>query len=126
MTTNKYLDEQMRLLKIPDYRGSFMADSLPSHARTRECGILNLDRQSGRGTHWTCWYVDANSKIYFDSYGANIPHELHRYLGSGVLHNDFQVQEFGTDICGDICVLVLLLLSRKISFTEIVMTILPD
>lgn len=103
-----------------------MTDELPTRRQQCECGILNLDRLSGPGTHWTCWYVDKKIKIYFDSYGANIPHELHAYLGPNVLHNDFQVQDFGTDVCGDICVLVLLLLSSGVDFTNIVMEMLPN
>ena len=103
-----------------------MTDGLPKQCTINECGILNLDRLSGPGTHWTCWFVNGETKIYFDSYGANVPHQLHKYLGKSVLHNDFQVQSFGTDICGDMCVLVLFLLSHNEDFYDIVMKILPN
>jgi hypothetical protein len=128
MTTNRFLDDLVRRLKIPNFRGVFMSNELPAIALADECGILNLDSSDGPGTHWTCWFVSSDTvsnngqnKTYFDSYGAGVPVELQQYLGPSILHTDFQVQQFGSNICGDLCVLLLLLQSKGRSFTDIIL-----
>lgn len=112
-------------LNIQGFRGVFMRDSLPkSRLICQECGILNLDKNSGRGTHWTCWYVSQHGKkFYFDSYGTGIPEELKDYLGQGVLHTDFQIQSFNSDICGDLCLLVLHLLNCGFEYEDIILAL---
>ena len=67
--TNFELIEAAKKLNINNFRGVFLRDELPKKPRANECGILNLDDSSGRGTHWTCWIKRAKDKIYFDSYG---------------------------------------------------------
>ena len=68
-----------------------MRKDLPRRLLKQECGILNLDGVSGRGTHWVCWYVrtkplptqsyDGKALIfYFDSFGVQPPKELMEYL----------------------------------------------
>lgn len=121
-TTNHFLAELVHRLRIPNFRGVFMSDELPSVSHKNECGILNLDSSDGPGTHWTCWYV-GDQKCYFDSYGASPPHQLMAYLGPHILHADFQVQKFGSDICGELCVLVLYLLSQGNSYQDILLDI---
>ena len=54
--TNFQLIDTIKRLKIPHFRGVFMRNDLPRKPLKRECGILNLDGVSGRGTHWVCWY----------------------------------------------------------------------
>ena len=46
----------VKKLKIPDFRGIYMRDTLPDIPLNIECGILNLDLNDGNGTHWTSWY----------------------------------------------------------------------
>ena len=53
--TNFEIMDAVKELKIHNFRGVFMRDNLPSKPLKRECGILNLDDISGRGTHWVCW-----------------------------------------------------------------------
>jgi hypothetical protein len=38
-------------LKIKDFRGVFMRDTLPSKINNVECGILNLDISKNNGIH---------------------------------------------------------------------------
>ena len=67
----KIVDE----LKIKDFRGVFMRDTLPNKINKVECGILNLDVSKNNGTHWVCYYHmsgAAGAKLkdkcyYFDS-----------------------------------------------------------
>ena len=78
--TNFELIEAAKKLNIMNFRGFFMRDELPKKPRANECGILNLDDSSGKGTHWSCWIKVAKDKIYFDSYGLPPPTELLKYL----------------------------------------------
>ena len=77
--TNFHLIDTINILKIPHFRGVFMRNDLPRRPLKRECGILNLDGVSGRGTHWVCWYRNNNDKFYFDSFGVQPPNELIEY-----------------------------------------------
>ena len=49
--TNFQLIDTIKRLKIPHFRVVFMRNDLPRKPLKRECGILNLDDVSGRGTH---------------------------------------------------------------------------
>lgn len=46
-----------------------MKDNLPHKIKKNECGIVNLDNSSGKGTHWTAYVKKTNNIFYFDSYG---------------------------------------------------------
>ena len=46
-------------LKISNFRGVFMRDTLPSKVNDNECGILNLDISKNNGTHWVCYYKNS-------------------------------------------------------------------
>ena len=53
-------------LKIPDFRGVFMRDTVPDKPREKECGILNLNKSSEPGSHWVVFFKDEDKRIYFD------------------------------------------------------------
>ena len=78
--SNIELLEAARKLKIPNFRGVSLRDTLPKKPKKKECGILNLDDTSGLGTHWVAWYKNETEKKYFDSYGLQPPNELVDYL----------------------------------------------
>ena len=78
--SNIELLEAARKLKIPNFRGVCLRDTLPKKPKKKECGILNLDDTSGLGTHWVAWYKNGTEKKYFDSYGLQPPNELVDYL----------------------------------------------
>ena len=54
--SNIGLINAVRKLEIPEFRGVFVRDNLPVKGKRNECGILNLDDASGRGTHRVVWY----------------------------------------------------------------------
>ena len=116
-------------LKIPDFRGVFMRDTLPSKPREKECGILNLNKFSQRGSHWVAFYKDGGKRIYFDSFGQVVPSELQKYLKTDKEFDENQrVIQRNTDIvqrenetnCGLLCVYVLHNLSQGKDFGEII------
>jgi hypothetical protein len=61
-----------------------MKDSLSRlKIRANECGIVNLDDETGDGTHWTAYKKVGNRAVYFDSFGnLQPPLELTEYLNS--------------------------------------------
>ena len=105
--SNIQLIEAAKKLNINNFRGVFLRDELPKKPRANECGILNLDDSSGRGTHWTCWIKRAKDKIYFDSYGLPPPTELLKYLKSPVYYNSERIQPDNEVFCGHLCLYVL-------------------
>lgn len=105
--SNIELIDAARELKIPNFRGVFLRDTLPKMANKKECGILNLDSSDGGGTHWVAWFKDGKDKYYFDSYGLQPPNELISYLMRGILYNTEQVQQADQVFCGHLCLYIL-------------------
>lgn len=80
-----------------------MRDTLPkSPPKFRECGVINLDRNSGSGTHWVAYKKNGNNVIYFDSFGnLNPPKEFVNYMkGTKIYFNSDQYQSYQTFNCG--------------------------
>jgi len=48
--SNFELEDVVKKLKIKNFRGVFLRDTLPAKPRKNECGIMNLDDSSGGGT----------------------------------------------------------------------------
>jgi len=105
--TNFELIEAAKKLNIPNFRGVFLRDELPKKPRRNECGILNLNDSSGRGSHWVVFSKNGNEKIYFDSYGLPPPTELLKYLGDPVYYNSERIQPDNEVFCGHLCLYVL-------------------
>ena len=104
--SNLELLEAARKLRIPNFRGVNLRDTLPKRPKKKECGILNLDDTTGSGTHWVAWYKNGAEKKYFDSYGIQPPKELVDYLHSPILYNTERVQPYDQVFCGHVCLYV--------------------
>ena len=123
-TTDIELIKMVQDLGIRNFRGCFMRNELPSHPKENECGILNFESsEDGNGSHWSCYWKEGESKIFFDSFGTNPPEELVKYLGPRILSSTFQIQQINSDICGELCILVLYLLDRGHKFEQIILDI---
>ncbi|ELU13787.1 hypothetical protein CAPTEDRAFT_213857 [Capitella teleta] len=81
--SNIELMDASRKLKIPNFCGVYLRDTLPRKPKRNECGIMNLDSSNGMGTHWVAWHKKGQHKYYFDSYGLPPPTEMIEYLGRG-------------------------------------------
>ena len=121
--------DYVQLLKIPYFRGVKMRDELPLEARMYECGVLNLNTHTQKGSHWTCWFKRGKKRLYFDSFGEPPPIELLHYLKSqseleedlpAVKCNAITVQHDQSTECGSLCLYVLKQLSIGISFANII------
>jgi len=78
--SNVEIQDAVRKLGVPGFRGVYVRDNLPSKPRRKECGTLNLDDRTGKGTHWVAWHNKDGEKYYFDSYGVQPPQEMLQYL----------------------------------------------
>lgn len=90
-----------------------MRDKLPLKIKTRENGIINLDNNSGKGTHWTAYKKFKSKVIYFDSFGnLRPPMEVMRYFHSNgnieILYNYNIYQTYNSIQCGHLCLRFLL------------------
>jgi len=103
-----------------------MRDNLPNQIKNQECGIVNLDSELNDGTHWVCYYKNHNIKYYFDSFGLDPPNEVKNYLGSNILLSTFQIQEFGTNYCGHLCLKVLYYTDNGITFEDTIFSLIND
>lgn len=98
--------EYAKKLKIPNFRGVYMRNALPSSGpHYRESAIVNLDDASGPGTNWVAYRKRGNDVVYFDSFGdLQPPLDLLLYLSvDRVKYNPQRYQDFGTYNCGHLC-----------------------
>ena len=56
-STNIELEQKAEKLKLKNFRGALMRDELSFRPWQNECGILNLDSKTGKGSHWVCWHL---------------------------------------------------------------------
>ena len=117
--SNIELVDAVQHLRIPNFRGVFLRDTLPKRPNQKECGILNLDSSNGRGTHWVAWFKNKDDKYYFDSYGVQPPNEMITYLQSPILYNTEQIQQADQVFCGHLCLYVLKEISKEKGLQEI-------
>ena len=121
--TNFELEEAAQELKISNFRGVFLRNTLPKRPKKNECGILNLDDTSGNGTHWVAWYKNGKTKYYFDSFGIQPPMELISYLKSPLHYNTEEIQPRDQVFCGHLCLYVLKHLSDGEGFQDVINTL---
>jgi len=60
--SNFEIEDAIKKLGVPGFRGVFVRDSLPNKPRIEECGILNLGDFSGNGTHWVALFKKETAK----------------------------------------------------------------
>jgi len=133
MSFDYELDNKAKELGIKYYKNCRMRDELKGKINYKECGIVNLESSEEQGSHWICYYKDGNNKYVFDSYGADPPLELQKYLSGKSNPKDIicfstydgkypdqPLQSFNSKICGELCLIVLWLLDRGYSFSKII------
>ena len=130
--TNFDIYDIVHRLKIPNFRGVYMRDTLPKRPRENECGIMNFNTSSQSGSHWVCYFKNGLDRIYFDSFGCITPIEMQKYLKTKkeyknnvlcIQRNTDQVQMPNTQICGQLCLYVLKNLSDGRQFQDILNTL---
>ena len=116
---NFELEDAVKKLKIPSFSGVFLLDTLPKKPNKKECGIVNVNKSSGPGTHWVTWYKNGKNKIYLDSYGVKPPVKVIQYLGKPMHYNTDQVQLAEQVFCGHLCLYILKELSAGHEFQNV-------
>ena len=114
---------------LPYFRGMYMRDTLPKRSLDRECGVVNLNTSHQPGSHWVCYHKDPQCRIYFDSFGQITPMEIQKYLKttqefeedkSVIQRNTDIVQAINSTNCGQLCLMVLTLLSKGLNFQQVI------
>jgi len=91
---------------IKEFRMVTMKDKLPSVINKNEASIVNLDNDSGPGTHWVLIFNSDKyfkNVYYFDSYGVAPPKEIEKYLRTSrkkIAYNSSQLQNIVSTMCG--------------------------
>ena len=123
MTTNLELDQIINKLDFKNkYLGCYSRDQL----NELKCPdnyflISNTDSSEHRGSHWTMLWKQDKTKIFFCSFGSRIFNEAKQLLGNNVLCSTFRIQDWGSVICGELCILVAYLLDKGIQFEDIIL-----
>ena len=103
------------------FRGVYPKDELLSllanSANINGSFVFNTHPSLKGGEHWICLVVDDGAAIYFDSFGRHplVYSSVGAILAQRrdvVLYNSQLLQNVSTTVCGDYCVLFLLLRSR--------------
>lgn len=131
MTTNIELDNLANKIGLNHYIPCRMKNELIGHkAKDNECGIVNLndstvsEKKNQDTGHWTAYFKKNGKSYYFCSYGSPPPIEVVNYLGKPILIHNFIIQQFGSSICGEICLLFLKLMSEGMKYTDAVLFLL--
>jgi len=95
--SNFELIELAKQYNIP-LSGVYNRDSIPNHLPNGYY-ILNLDRQSGAGTHWVAIYKSNKMNFYFDSFGFDAPIQVSQALGK-YFYNKKIIQSINSNSCG--------------------------
>ena len=63
--------------------------------------IVNLDEESGEGTHWTGLLINPYYAIYFDPFGLAPPQQIRQYVRNWpLIYNTVQIQDIVSKACG--------------------------
>jgi hypothetical protein len=125
MTTNIEISDMIEKLHVPNFRGVIMRDEFKKLGKPweTEYGIYNLEESSENGSHWIMWAHQKNNWYHFCSYGSDPCKEFIEYIDAPVMSSTFLVQDFDEAICGELCVLVIYLLSEGIEFEDAVLSL---
>lgn len=99
------------------------ADQLPNTISV-PCGVIvNSDPQNKPGEHWTAIYIDKfRIGEYFCSYGyPPIVQQHRRFLSNNCrrwTHSSKEIQDFGSSVCGQYCLLYLLMKAHGRSLAD--------
>ena len=128
MTTNIQLIEMIDKFGIKNFKGVIMRDEFSKldEPWETEYGIYNLGDSTTNGFHWCLWARIDGNWYHACPYGGDACKELLEYAGEPVVSSTFQLQEFGETCCGQICVMLIYLLSEGVDFEDAVLSLVLD
>ena len=74
--------------------------------------IINLDKSTGNGTHWTVLYFHPLKSYYNDSFGFVAPLEVEKKI-KPYLYNNKDIQDWNSSACGWYCLAFIKFLHDK-------------
>ncbi len=95
----------------------YTRDQIP-RTKSEKWNILNLDKATGPGTHWTA-YKNGKNKIYFDSFGCVPPQELDDIFEDDYIYNTKQIQDLNSSACGWYCMAFIKFMLNPTSLDDI-------
>ena len=103
--------------------GIFPADQIPRMWTKPTAIIVNTDDHTKPGMHWVAFYVDKSSNgLYFDSFGLPpiIADHINRLRKNCKTFrwNAIQLQNDGSDVCGQYCIMFLYYTSHGLCFKK--------
>lgn len=106
------------------FSGVYALDQLP-FKRTKPFYVVNFDRQNEPGSHWVAIYFLPDGRAeYFDSFGfPPLLPEIVDFLDRNSYewtHNNKQLQDAKTGVCGQYCFFYILLRSKGLSMQRII------
>ena len=130
-TSNFDLINYAKQLKIKNFRGYFMRDTLPKKIKSKECGIVNLQNSNQPGTHHTAYWKNNKEKYFFDSYGLEPTNQMLKYLKPSnksypLIISTYQIQNSGTVICGQLSIYMLYMLDHNHKFIDILLSLMNE
>jgi hypothetical protein len=84
------------------FNGCYSKDIIPKKLKNGYY-IINLDNHYGKGTHWTCMFINNERNIYFDSFGIIAPNEVEKVIKPYVF-NTLDCQQEYAESCGWWCI----------------------
>ena len=120
MLSNFDIDELVKKMAIPNFKGCFYEDTLKKIEPS--CSyIINLNsefnekNERNAGSHWVALITDDMKRgLYFDSYGEKEPNEIRNLLKSNqykIAHTSKNIQSLMSNLCGFFCLAFIYFLS---------------
>ena len=92
------------LSHIPNYRGCYSKDQIPSKLERNCWYVLNMQNsKDGDGTHWVCFKY-GYPVTYYDPFGAPPPIEVMKIVKRQMIWNSKQIQDINSTACGWFCI----------------------
>jgi hypothetical protein len=120
-TTNFQLIKWAKMLKIKPFYYA-MTDEIKKLPRKDKTfyAIINYNNSNQQGTHHVAFISKDGKRYYFDSYGFEPQKQIiEKY--SPLRTSNYQVQKYNTELCGQLSLLVIYLVSKGFEFEDVVL-----
>ena len=124
-TTNFDLIKYAKILKITNFHYA-MTDEIKELPLTNFNAIINYQLLHQKGSHHV-GLVNLNNKtktFYFDSFGKPIQKEVLERWENKLSSFDYEIQPWGSNMCGQISLLIIWLLNKGHNFENIILNLM--
>ena len=122
-TTNFQLIRWAKALKIKPFYYAMTDEIKKLPGKSNDFySIINYNNSNQPGSHHVAFISKNNKRYYFDSFGFEPQQEIiKRY--SPLRTSNYQVQAYNTELCGQLSLLVIYLISKGFNFEDIILTL---